>query len=192
MEQQEVNVMSVVISRCHYCGAFREKESDFQLPKKGEMADSLFKCQDCGQQFALQFQKSDKPREYFVAKGILKDNNKVKLKGGEKIMAKNKEDIDDEEIEDEEESDDEDDEEVEKTEKKPKKEKKSKSSQKAFSGEFKKGSKFCVCSKCGKSKFARLDVYDARVKKYDGNEKKMLKEYVCRECKAKQKNEAKK
>ena len=56
----------------------------------------------------------------------------------------------------------------------------------ATSGEFKKGSKFVPCSVCGKQKFCRQDVYDARVAKF-GSEKKMLSSYVCRDCKTKQK-----
>ena len=65
-------------------------------------------------------------------------------------------------------------------------EKKIKKVKVATSGEFKKGSKFVPCSVCGKQKFCRQDVYDARVAKF-GSEKKMLSSYVCRDCKTKQK-----
>lgn len=49
-------------------------------------------------------------------------------------------------------------------------------------GKFK--SMYVPCKKCGVKKFTRSDVYEARVKKF-GSEKKLLEEYVCRNCRSK-------
>lgn len=43
--------------------------------------------------------------------------------------------------------------------------------------------KYVKCSKCKKEKFARSEVYDARVKKF-GSEEAMLKGFICRDCKS--------
>lgn len=42
--------------------------------------------------------------------------------------------------------------------------------------------KYCKCSKCGKDKFTRPDIYQKRIEKF-GSEKKLQEGYVCRECK---------
>ena len=47
---------------------------------------------------------------------------------------------------------------------------------------------YVKCSKCGKEKFARQEIYDQRVKKF-GSVEKMLAGYVCRDCKREAKRE---
>jgi len=44
--------------------------------------------------------------------------------------------------------------------------------------------RYCKCKICGEEKFTREDVYQARIKKF-GSEEKLKKEYVCRECRRK-------
>jgi hypothetical protein len=46
------------------------------------------------------------------------------------------------------------------------------------------------CSKCGRDKYTRTEVYAARVKKF-GSEEKMLKGYVCLECRRVERKKAK-
>jgi hypothetical protein len=174
MEQQKT--IQVIVSRCCFCGKRREYDSSFHLPEKGKGEDKIYKCYDCGHGLALQFLTSNKPREYYVKKGMFKDV----MKGGlNNEMVKNDEETIEPEVTNAE---------TVVAEKPSKKEKKAKASNKA---QFTSKNTTCVCSVCGKSKFCRGDIFEKRVKQF-GSELLLKRKYVCRDCKKKAKEGAKK